>query len=91
MNSSESLGGYREDFPSMRMRRNGKPPIYLDNACTTLVPKQVIDSLNEYYMEYPSCDGGRSRHWFADEVSSRIEGNFDLVLSNARPELPTRK
>jgi cysteine desulfurase / selenocysteine lyase len=82
--NKESLGKYREDFPSLRMRRNGKPPIYLDNACTTLVPKQVIDSLNEYYMEYPSCDGGRSRHWFADEVSSRIEGNFDKGIKGSR-------
>jgi len=29
----------RRDFPSLAAERNGKPPIYLDNACTTLVPR----------------------------------------------------
>ncbi|OPY90040.1 MAG: putative cysteine desulfurase [Syntrophaceae bacterium PtaU1.Bin231] len=59
----------------MNRRRNGKPPVYLDNACTTLVPRQVLESIDEYYTEYPSCGGRRSRHWFAEEVASRIEGN----------------
>ena len=84
MNSGESLERYREDFPSLKMRRNGKPPVYLDNACTTLVPRQVIEALNEYYTEYPSCNGGRSRHWFADEVTSRIEGNSDKGIKGSR-------
>ena len=84
MNSRESIEGYREDFPSLKMRRNGKPPIYLDNACTTLVPRQVIESINEYYTEYPACSGGRSRHWFADEVTGRIEGNSDKGIKGSR-------
>jgi len=77
MNSTESssLEKYREDFPSLKRRRNGNLPVYLDNACTTLVPKQVIESINAYYAEYPSCAGKRSRHWFAEEVDGRIEGN----------------
>ena len=84
MNSGESLETYRADFPSLKMRRNGKPPIYLDNACTTLVPRPVIEALNEYYEEYPSCNGGRSRHWFANEVTSRIEGNADRGIKGSR-------
>jgi cysteine desulfurase/selenocysteine lyase len=84
MNSRESIEEYRADFPSLKMRRNGKPPVYLDNACTTLVPTQVIEALNEYYTQYPSCNGGRSRHWFADEVTSRIEGNFDKGIKGSR-------
>ena len=84
MNGSESLEEYREDFPSLKRRRNGKPPVYLDNACTTLVPRQVIESINEYYTEYPSCGGGRSRHWFAEEVTSRIEGNPDQGIKGSR-------
>jgi cysteine desulfurase/selenocysteine lyase len=39
------------------------------------VPRQVLESISEYYTEYPSCGGRRSRHWFAEEVGSRIEGN----------------
>ena len=75
---------YREDFPSLKRRRGGKPPIYLDNACTTLVPRQVIASINEYYRGYPSCGGGRSRHWFAEEVAGRIEGDPGKGRKGAR-------
>jgi cysteine desulfurase/selenocysteine lyase len=64
----------REDFPALNRQRKGKPPIYLDNACTTMVPRQVIASIEEYYTDYPACSGTRSRHWFAREVFERIEG-----------------
>ncbi|OPY84070.1 MAG: putative cysteine desulfurase [Syntrophus sp. PtaU1.Bin208] len=75
MNSPKSLEECREDFPALGRSRNGKPPVYLDNACTTLAPRQVMESLQECYANYPACGGRRSRHWFADEVSERIEGN----------------
>jgi cysteine desulfurase/selenocysteine lyase len=78
------LESKREDFPALKRRRNGKPPIYLDNACTTLVPKQVIDAITQYYAEYPACEEGRSRYWFAQEVSSQIEGNQDRGTKGAR-------
>ena len=84
MVNRESLDKFREDFPSLERRRNGKPPVYLDNACTTLVPRQVIESINEYYAEYPGCSGGRSRHWFAEEVNNRIEGNSDKGINGSR-------
>ncbi len=80
----ESLEGYRKDFPSLGNRRNENPPIYLDNACSTLVPTQVIASINEYYNNYPSCGGGRSRHWFAGEVTDRIEGNVEKGIHGSR-------
>ncbi len=72
--NGEALETIRGDFPALRGRRNGKPPVYFDNACTTLVPRQVIDAITEYYTDYPACGEGRSQHWFAEEVSSRIEG-----------------
>jgi len=74
----------REDFPSLKNRRDGKPPIYLDSACTTLVPKQVIDAVNEYYTGFPGCAGARSRHWFAQEVNDRIEGNPEKDIKGSR-------
>lgn len=74
----------REDFPSLNVRRNDKPPIYLDSACTTLVPRQVIDSMNEYYNGFPGCAGARSRHWFAQEVNDRIEGNIETGTKGSR-------
>jgi cysteine desulfurase/selenocysteine lyase len=74
----------REDFPSLKNRRNGKPPIYFDSACTTLVPRQVIDAMNEYYQGFPGCAGARSRHWFAQEVNDRIEGNEEKGIKGSR-------
>ena len=61
MDSEKWVKTIREDFPILKTRRNGKAPIYLDNACTTLVPKTVIDSMNEYYYSYSGCGGARGR------------------------------
>jgi len=58
----------REDFPSLNMDINGKPPIYLDNACVTLKPLSVIDSITKYYREFPGCHG-RSLHYFSEQTS----------------------
>jgi cysteine desulfurase / selenocysteine lyase len=84
MNSRVTIEECRDDFPSLKRRRNGKPPVYLDNACTTLVPQQVIESINGYYTGYPSCGGRRSYHWFAEEVTGRIEGNPDKGIKGSR-------
>ena len=74
----------REDFPALNNRLNGKPPIYFDNACTTLVPSPVIAAVNEYYCRFPACGGGRSRHWFAAEVNDRTEGNPAKKIKGSR-------
>ncbi|MCG7844745.1 MAG: aminotransferase class V-fold PLP-dependent enzyme [Methanomassiliicoccales archaeon] len=59
----------REDFP---LYQQEKPPIYLDSACQSLRPRQVIDAMNEYYYDFPAC-GGRSVHRLATEVSIRLD------------------
>lgn len=46
--------------------------IYLDNACQSMRPKQVIDAISEYYTDYPAC-GGRSVHRLATRVAVKIE------------------
>jgi cysteine desulfurase / selenocysteine lyase len=74
----------RQDFPALNNRRNGKPPIYFDNACTTLVPTPVIESMTEYYTHFSACGGHRSRYWFAEEVNDRIEGNSARGIKGSR-------
>jgi cysteine desulfurase/selenocysteine lyase len=74
----------RDDFPALKRMRNGRPPIYFDNACTTLVPQPVIRALMDYYEQYPACGGNRSRHWFADEVAARIDGSTAVGIKGAR-------
>jgi cysteine desulfurase/selenocysteine lyase len=84
LDNEEFLKSTRKDFPALKNRRNGKPPIYFDNACTSLVPKQVIEAIDEYYAKFPACGGWRSRHWFAEEVRSRIEGNPERGIKGSR-------
>ncbi len=63
----------RKDFPALSRLRGAPPPVYLDSACMSLVPRAVLEALEEYYTEYPGC-AGRSLHRFAEEVGHRYEG-----------------
>lgn len=58
----------REDFPTLR---SSDAPAYLDNACVTLKPQSVIDSIHRYYTETPGC-GGRSVHRYGTAVSKGV-------------------
>ncbi|WP_400206938.1 aminotransferase class V-fold PLP-dependent enzyme [Candidatus Methanomassiliicoccus intestinalis] len=60
----------RLDFPLYDSEN--KDVIYLDNACQTLRPKQVIAAMDEYYYQFPAC-GGRSIHRLATQVSLKID------------------
>lgn len=72
------IGRIREDFPCLHKEINGKVPIYLDTACTALRPVQVMDAINEYYYDFPSC-GGRSVHKFGTEVTIKCDEGRDWV------------
>lgn len=58
----------REDFPTLRAEN---APAYLDNACVTLKPDSVINSIHEYYTKNPGC-GGRSVHRYGTRVSQAV-------------------
>jgi cysteine desulfurase/selenocysteine lyase len=62
----------RQDFVVLGKDIGGKPPIYLDNACQTLRPRQVSEAVAEYYDSFPAC-AGRSVHKLATEVSLRCD------------------
>jgi cysteine desulfurase/selenocysteine lyase len=84
MDSNSFVDKIRKDFPALANRRNGKPPVYFDNACTALVPKPGICALERYYKRYAACGGTRSRHWFANEVNSRVEGDEEKGIKGSR-------
>jgi len=42
----------RADFPILSQKVNGKPLIYFDNGATSQKPKQVIDTIVDYYSNY---------------------------------------
>jgi len=62
----------RPDFVVLTKGFGGKPPIYFDNACQTLRPRQVTEAVSEYYDSFPAC-AGRSVHKLATEVSLRCD------------------
>ncbi len=65
-----SLGRLRLDFPALA---RPEPPVNLDSACMTHVPRPVLAAMEGYYRDYPGC-AGRSLHRFAEEVGRRYEG-----------------
>ncbi|NYT11365.1 MAG: aminotransferase class V-fold PLP-dependent enzyme [Methanomassiliicoccales archaeon] len=75
----------RKDFPFYD--KYGSELIYFDSACQTLRPDQVIDAINEYYIEYPAC-GGRSVHRLATQVTLRMDESREALSDflNASPD-----
>ena len=73
-----NLSDLRLDFPILDPQRNDKAVIYLDTACQSLRPRQVIEAMNRYYTEYPACSG-RSNHHLAATVTRLIEESRQQV------------
>ncbi len=76
----------RADF-NILSQKGGKNPIYLDSACMSLKPKQVIEAMNDYYLNYPAC-AGRSSHKLGDKVTKKVKETRQLVAEfiNAKNE-----
>lgn len=72
MGVSLDIKKIRLDFPFLNKEIDGKKIVYLDSACMSLRPNQVIDKINEYYQEYPGC-ASRSVHKIALKVTIAIE------------------
>ncbi|MEE9540699.1 MAG: aminotransferase class V-fold PLP-dependent enzyme [Candidatus Thorarchaeota archaeon] len=78
----------REDFPVLKRIINGHPLVYLDSACMSLKPMQVIAAMREYYEQYPAC-AGRSVHKLGEEASnaySASRSKFANFINTAEPE-----
>ncbi len=63
----------RKDFPILQKKVNGKPIIYMDSACMSLKPRQVVEAMNEYYYEYPAC-ASRSSHRLGAKATEKYNG-----------------
>lgn len=79
------LAALRADFPALQRLRRGRPPIYFNNTCMTLRPRQVIEALRRYYEEFPTCGGGRAdgthklHNWFQEELREHEVGARESV------------
>ncbi|RLF71025.1 MAG: cysteine desulfurase [Thermoplasmata archaeon] len=69
------VGRIREDFPLLQRE---SPPVYLDSACMALKPRQVLEAVEEYYLEYPGCHG-RSLHSIATKVTEKVSETREKV------------
>lgn len=70
--NSYDVQKYRRDFPILSRQVNGKPLVYFDNGATTQKPKQVIDSIVQYYSGY-NANIHRGVHRLSQEASSAYE------------------
>ncbi|MBR9679826.1 MAG: aminotransferase class V-fold PLP-dependent enzyme [Candidatus Altiarchaeota archaeon] len=64
----------KEDFPIFLRKIHGKRIIYMDSACVTLKPRQVVEAMNKYYEYFPAC-AGRSSHKLGRETSDQINNS----------------
>lgn len=74
------MSSFRSRFPILSRKVNGRPLIYLDNAATTLKPKEVIDSINEFYCSY-TANIHRGAHILSEKASNEFENVRQLVAS----------
>ena len=71
----------RADFPILsRTVHDGKKLVYLDNAATSQKPRQVIDSIVEYYSLH-NANVHRGIHVLAEEATALYEGARDKVAA----------
>lgn len=63
---------HRDDFQLLDQTVNGHPLIYLDNAATTQKPKEVINSIIDYYTRLNS-NIHRGVHYLSQQATSAFE------------------
>lgn len=68
----------RADFPTLSRKVNGYPLIYFDNAATSQTPRQVIDSIVDYYENHNS-NVHRGVHQLSQEATDMMEQSRDIL------------
>lgn len=68
----------RADFPILSRKVNGYPLVYFDNAATSQTPKQVIDSIVDYYESHNS-NVHRGVHQISQEATDMMENARNLL------------
>ncbi len=69
---------YRKDFPVLSREVHGKPLVYLDNAASSQMPQQVIDSYAEYHGSYHS-NVHRGVHALSQQATDEYEGAREYI------------
>ncbi|MDD5023017.1 MAG: cysteine desulfurase [Candidatus ainarchaeum sp.] len=64
----------REDFPILKRKINGNKLVYLDSAATSQKPRQVIDTVVEYYQNH-NANTMRGVHTLSEEATEMMENS----------------
>lgn len=72
------VAAIRKDFPILSTTVHGKPLVYLDNAATTLKPKQVVQTIERHYL-LGAANVHRGLHFLSEEATREYEGARDKV------------
>ncbi|PIR43153.1 cysteine desulfurase [candidate division WWE3 bacterium CG10_big_fil_rev_8_21_14_0_10_32_10] len=70
----------KKDFPILSRRVNGKRLVYLDNSATSQSPKQVIDSLVDYYSNH-RANVHRGIHTLSEESTQMYDNARKNIAS----------
>lgn len=62
----------RKDFPVLDQKLNGHPLVYLDNAASSQMPKQVADRLDHYH-RYEHSNVHRGIHTLSQKATNAFE------------------
>jgi cysteine desulfurase / selenocysteine lyase len=70
----------RKDFPILERLVHGKPLVYLDSANTSQKPRQVLDTMRDFY-ERHNANIHRATHVLGEEATALYEGARDKVAA----------
>lgn len=73
-----NLEQIRSDFPILSRKLYSKDLVYLDNAATTQKPKQVIETISDYYEKYNS-NIHRGVHYLSEKMTESYENARNTV------------
>lgn len=77
--STISIADLRNDFPILQQTNRGKPLVYLDSASSAQKPQQVIDALNQFYLQdYANIHRG------IYELSERATNHYEATREKCR-------
>ncbi len=82
---STDFSTVREDFPILRMKVNGKSLVYLDNAATMQMPRQVMEAAEVQQLSR-HANVHRGIHYLSESSTSEMERSRDTLRDfiNAR-------
>ena len=77
----------RSDFPILNEKVYNKNLIYFDNGATSQKPKQVIDTISEYYSKY-NANIHRGVHFLSNFATDANENARKIIQNflNAKSE-----